>query len=254
MNRDLWKSRTFEKKSPTQYPCPRCNVGVLHPKYIKAEITVNGNYLLEQNHHYGIDNVFCGILKCSNSICAEVVSFGGNRIDDYEDYEEIPNGDPIPVHLTIYSPKYFHPNLRLFHLHRSIPRHIQTQIDSSFAHYFNDLSACANGIRTSIEHIMDDIKAPKYILNKKRKRAYFSTLHSRIENFKNKNKTISTLLLAIKFIGNEGSHPGKIETEDIMDAYEILEEVLDIAYIKNRYKIVQIAEEINRNKKTRSKK
>lgn len=42
------------------------------------------------------------------------------------------------------------------------------------------------------------------------------------------------LLLAVKIIGNEGSHIGEIMLEDILDAYEILEVLIEHTYVNNQ--------------------
>lgn len=254
MNRDLWKSRSFEKDSPTLYPCPKCYVGILKPIWIKKEITSEGEYWINCQYPDGIEHIFSGIFKCSKKSCGELVSFGGVCNKDINVPHELPNGEYYEKKITIYEPKYFFPNLRLFKLPKEVSKELKEQIDLSFSHYFNDLSSCANRIRTTIEVILDDIKAPKYKIGKLGKRLVFTKLHNRIDNFKKKKRIIAELLLAIKFIGNEGSHIGKVEVDDILDAYEILNEVIDMAFVDKRKKVIKIAEEINQIRKPRSKK
>lgn len=70
------------------------------------------------------------------------------------------------------------------------------------------------------------------------------TLHDRIENYKKTKPQICTLLLALKIVGNEGSHTSKIKNEDILDAFKILEQVIDDLYIKKRKRIMTIANNI----------
>ena len=88
---------------------------------------------------------------------------------------------------------------------------------------------------------------------KKGKIYKFTNLHQRIEHFTKSQKRLGQLLLAIKIIGNEGSHIGDIKIDDILDAYEILEEVVEIVYIKKRNKITTIAKEIVEKNKPRTK-
>ncbi len=254
MNRELWKNRSFERNSPTQYPCPKCFVGILKPLLVKTEITGEGEHMSNYNYPYGIEHIFSGLFKCTKNSCGEIISFGGICNKDIETGEELPNGELVPKYITIYEPKFFYPNLRLFKLPKNIDKEIKEQIDLSFSHYFNDLSSCANRIRTTVEVILDVIKAPKYKIANSGRRHIFRKLHNRIENFKKKKKTIAELLLAIKFIGNEGSHKGKVEVDDILDAYEILNEVIDMAFVNKRKQVMKIADEINQIKKPRSKK
>lgn len=254
MNRNLWESRSFKRKSPTQYPCPKCYIGILKIEKLEKKITKEAIVLDAHNYPYGIEHIFSGMYKCSEESCGNLVSFCGLLKKDIKVPDELPNGEVDEKYITIYKPKYFYPNLRLFQLPTKISDDLKEQIDLSFSHYFNDLSSCANRIRTSIEVILNEIKAPKYKKRSNGSRHFFRKLHSRIENYSKKKKTISELLLAIKFIGNEGSHIGKVEVDDILDAYEILKEVIDIAFVKNRIKVIGIAKEINTLKKPRSKK
>ncbi len=79
-------------------------------------------------------------------------------------------------------------------------------------------------------------------------------MHERIKHYSNKNKEIANHLLALKIIGNEGRHIGNLNVNDILDAYEILEQLIEFTYIKNHKRISAIAEEIVLSKKPRSKK
>lgn len=277
MNRELWKRRSFNEKSPTQYPCPRCYVGILKRVWLKKEITSEGRFFCQLGGVpiEGIEHVFSGMLKCSDQSCEELVSFGGICNEDVEEFEEMPNGEYSNYYITVYEPKFFYPNLRLFKLPEEISQEIKKQIDLSFSHFFNDLSSSANRIRTTIEIILDEINAPNYhmpLINRsgcpirntscskhtttaKRKKKKFRNLHQRIENYaKKKNKKVGNLLLANKIIGNEGSHIGLVELEDILDAYEILEEILKRLFIKSELKIEALAKEITTLNKPRSKK
>lgn len=274
MNRELWKNRGFEKNSPTQYPCPNCNIGILKPTLVKSEITGEGEFMTHNNYHDGIEHIFSGLFKCSKESCGEIISFGGVCNKDIRTGYELPNGEWEERYITYYEPKFFYPNLRLFKIPKEIPKVIKEQIDFSFSHFFNDLSACANRIRTTIEVILDEIGASNYHMpidrsrcpirnstcslhssSTRRKKKKFRNLHQRIEYLsRKKNKKLGTLLLANKIIGNEGSHNGLVKIEDILDAYEILEEILNILFIKPNLKIENLAIEITTLKKPRSKK
>lgn len=78
------------------------------------------------------------------------------------------------------------------------------------------------------------------------------SLHKRIENCN--HSEIKDLLLAIKWIGNTGSHIGKIETIDILEAYRLLEFSLNKIYNDEMKEIKKITKEINNRKGTRRRK
>lgn len=258
MNRKSWESwekRNFTKTDPPQYQCPKCQIGFLKIEEIVLKKTEGGKELERIRYPYGIEHLMAGVFKCRKESCGEIVSFSGLCTKDIHVQQEV-DGEMVEFEADMYEPKYFYPNLKLFELPKEVSAEVEEQINLSFSHFFNDLSSSANKVRTAIEFILDDVKAPKFKFKIKagnKKRVYFRTLHGRIVNYKTKRRKVSDLLLAIKFIGNEGSHVGKVELKDILDAYELLYQVIDIIYVKKQQKILEIAKEINEKKKPRSK-
>ena len=50
--------------------------------------------------------------------------------------------------------------------------------------------------------------------------------------------------MALKIIGNEGSHTENTDDDGILDALEILEMLVEITYVKNNARVERIAEKI----------
>lgn len=249
MNRHLWEKKEFDDNNPINYPCPFCRTGVLNIKDKIIQITPYGTEMEFYNYSNGIEHVFSAILKCKNVECNEVITLSGKCLRDIAIGIEQPDGQYDEIRIATYLPKFFYPNLRLFPIDKSIPPEVKIQLDFSFSHYFNDMSSCANRIRNAIELILDDLKAPKRKKTKAGKIHEFKTLGSRIEHFSKRNVKISQLLLALKIIGNEGSHVGNVENKDILSAFEILEMLLDYTYLKGNKRIFQLAHEIIDNAK-----
>jgi len=65
---------------------------------------------------------------------------------------------------------------------------------------------------------------------------------------------IADFLLAIKWIGNTGSHTGKLERIDVLEAYELLELSLNKLYDDTEIKLSKISKEIIKRKGTRKRK
>ncbi|WP_323956982.1 DUF4145 domain-containing protein [Aeromonas caviae] len=58
-----------------------------------------------------------------------------------------------------------------------------------------------------------------------------SYLGARLERLPDEHSEFNTLFDAIRLFGNNGSHPdSKITTDDLMDAYELIEHVLQAIY------------------------
>lgn len=74
------------------------------------------------------------------------------------------------------------------------------------------------------------------------------SLHSRIALYEQQNKAIATRLFAIKWLGNAGSHPGEITKDDVLDAYEILESILDQLYVQHEKRIDRMVSKVNKKK------
>jgi hypothetical protein len=62
-----------------------------------------------------------------------------------------------------------------------------------------------------------------------------------------KYSNIKELLLAVKWIGNTGSHATEISRVAVMDAYDMLEHCLDLLYGEKK-DLMTLAKAINRKK------
>ncbi|MDH5033979.1 DUF4145 domain-containing protein [Chryseobacterium cucumeris] len=242
MKKELWKSKSFEQ--PNNYPCPKCFIGILIGKEISKLMTEDGKYNEQVGYPYGLDNIFSGILHCNNHLCNHIVSVNGLLITDISTGYQKPDGEYIETFLKIYHPKFFFPNLRMFPLTNEIPENIRQLIDQSFSLYFLDNNSCANKIRITIEYILDDLRAPIKRKTKKGKIELIPNLHQRIQHFSKKKPKICRLLLALKIIGNEGSHTIDTTTDDVLTGFEILELLVEMIYIKNSKRIEAIVNQI----------
>jgi hypothetical protein len=242
MKKELWKSKTFEQ--PNNYPCPKCFIGVLIGTEILKQMTEDGKYNEQVGYPYGLDNVFSGILRCNNHLCKHMFSVNGLLITDINTGYQKPDGEYVETLLKIYHPKFFFPNLRMFPLTDEVPKNIAKLIDESFSLYFLDNNSCANKIRVTIEYILDDLKAPIKRKTRRGKIEPISSLHQRIQHFSKKKPKICRLLLALKIIGNEGSHTIDTTNDDVLTAFEILELLVEMIYIKNNKRIEAIVNQI----------
>ena len=69
-----------------------------------------------------------------------------------------------------------------------------------------------------------------------------------------RHKDLSDRLLAIKWLGNFGSHGSeKITIDDVLDAYEIMEDVLHEVYPDRGRNVSKLTKEINRKKGPRKR-
>ena len=243
INRDLWKNQSFQNIN--RYPCPHCNTGTLIGvnKPI-IEITNSGKEYEKYNFPDGISHLFSGVLKCSNDNCKDVVAVIGEYLKDIENYDLDDINEYIENNFNLFKPKFFYPNLKLFPIIKEIPSNIKDLINEAFALYFSDYSACANKIRTTIEAILDDLNIDRTYTNSKNEKVSILSLHKRIEIYEKENPDLAKLLMAMKIIGNEGSHSTTTSIDNLLDAFEILEHFIENVYSKNSERIKELADKI----------
>src|SRR5262245_51553045 len=98
-----------------------------------------------------------------------------------------------------------------------------------------DLRAAANYRRSCVEKLLDHLKEPNT-----------GTLHRRIENYKKRDEQRGAALLAVKWVGNAGSHVDDIARADIYDAFDILEAVLTEVFSCADSKVAKSVDAINK--------
>lgn len=106
------------------------------------------------------------------------------------------------------------------------PALVSSELRACFQLFWLDRAAAANRIRAGVERIMDHFQIPNRGRTAKGKFEKLS-LHRRLERFEKSDKTIAARLMAIKWLGNTGSHQSDdVTKDDILDALELLEDAL----------------------------
>ena len=139
-----------------------------------------------------------------------------------------------------------------------IPPQINSELadilKSSFLLFWIDLDACANKLRVFLEHFLDHLKIRKQrtISRATGNRIKKLSLGERIGELNQHSAKFSKYgdnIKAIKWIGNVGSH-GKdpITIERLIQAFEILEYLIDEIVFDKKKKIGNITNVINKRK------
>ena len=246
MNRRQWA----ENLSSFNWLCGRCESG--HVKLDEAQtVTAMTPHTRELYHNDWFEVEmgmwrFATLAACDNPDCAEPFAVSGAmtterqqvEFDGYEDF-------------NTYRVKAVNPSPLPFPLPKNTPDPVRERIASAAGLIWVDHDAAGNKIRQAVEVLMDDRAIPRTTLSKpkqpdqKRVRVSLS-LHARLERFAKQAPEASDHLMAIKFLGNAGSHADAIglARDDVLDAFEILEQVLDDVYLRSRAKIAQKARRI----------
>lgn len=220
INRDIW-----ERTNINNIPCPHCNKSLVYKELMIKE-TERGEYMQDCNCEQD-EHIFTGELNCA---CGNHFFVYGDK-----DTQECQEGTA-----SKYQIKGIYPTLNLFKFPDLCPQTVKDELIKSFALYWVDLESCGNKIRVSIELLLDALGIPT-----------IPKLHQRIEKYP--DKAIKSYLLAIKWIGNTGSHADVLAKDDILDAYEIIHKVLDMLFEKSEEKLQLKVDTINTTKKPISK-
>lgn len=222
-NKSLWLSQEWssKKKNPS-WPCPICNTGILLKendsiKQLYTEETLSAQRSIFNQTKGMAEFRFVGYLKCSH--CSERILIAGKGV--------LLNEFGIPASavyqgkkISVFYPHYFEPALHLIDVPSSISKDVQELVVKSFIMYWVDLDSCANKIRQALELVV------------KERGAVGTNLHHQIESLRETiGEKITNRLLALKWVGNEGSHASRpFEKSEILDAYGLLEDVLAQLY------------------------
>ena len=187
------------------------------------------------------------ILKCNDDDCCEPVAVGGDvHLEEQYDPNNGQNWE------NVLTPRFVHPAPDFFPIPKETPDIVAGEIRRAFSLAWCDPAASVNRIRASVELLLDHLRIPRSRKKKTGKMEKLS-LHRRIQVYKKKQPDIGEAFEAIKWVGNEGSHPGELEREDLFDDLDILRHVLEELFEKKKERISKMVREINRKRGPRSR-
>jgi hypothetical protein len=251
MNKSIKKY--FTKKIFSEFICPTCNnkLTFLEKEFIQYN-TRKTEQLLNSDHYDELDleKKFVGFLKCNK--CGEKITIIGNVfLEPDNDYDET-DGTCSTIYYPIYEPLFFNPPVLLFNIPENCPLQIKKILLDSFNLFWSDYSAASNKIRSLLDKLLDNLKIRKTKITKNHKRKKL-TLHERIlllkETSNKEYRELADILLAIKWLGNEGSHNTSITFETIYKTFEILELAIKKLYDNTEKILLKEVKKINKKKK-----
>ncbi|EGJ8833972.1 DUF4145 domain-containing protein [Escherichia coli] len=206
-----------------EWPCPACGQKTLiidsESFYTKSLLESRRAQNEEWFEPYMDEKVFSCMANCSRVNCGEVVVCIGKGGWEEEWDDEMRHVE----HFIWYEPMSFIPTLHPFALPGECPEEIAGPITASFSVYLSQPGSAANLIRISVERMLTAIGIPEH--NDKQMRIF---LHHRIELLDGQYTPYKDTLMAIKFLGNAGSHTyDEVTTGDIEAAFEIMEYIVN---------------------------
>jgi hypothetical protein len=194
-----------------------------------------------------IEGRFSCLADCGH--CGNVVGItGAFRIQDDRYYDER-LGD-CGDYEKYYRSLFFTESPLLVEIPEATPEPVVTELLASFQLFWCDPLACTNRIRSAVEKLLTEQKVPQ-TTGMKGKR-HFLKLHNRIEKYHAKRSHIADALMAVKWIGNAGSHSSSVTIEDALDGYELMDWVLGSLYARRHRRAASLTKTINRRRAPRS--
>ena len=249
MDRRLFKL-PFAKGKGADWVCPSCKKGVLRIVENSFQSFEAKNSRESHGHDAWepewISYTYSCMLQCNNDQCKENVAStgtGGVDIDVIFGKE----GEPEQSWEDFFRPKYFEPPLSIIDVPTECPASVSEPLQESFRLFFCSPRAASNNVRIALESLLTELGVKRFVV--KNSKRQFLNLHTRIGLLNDKYVELKELLFAIKWLGNAVSHAySAITLDDVMDAYELIDHVLQELYTQRATKAKAIAKRVNRRK------
>lgn len=246
VNRKLWKEPLTNNYVPNWH-CSACAGGYLKHKPGSLHF-LETSESRKAHHHEAwdqdwIEYRFSALLVCNNEHCQGPVAVAGcGRVEMVQTSH---NGDVQCM--EFFYPQHMSPSPPIIAVSMEYPEPIVYELQKAFIASWGDFPLAGNQIRSAVERLLDFLKEPETKLSKPGKREPL-TLHTRIASLATRDKELSESLLAVKWLGNVGSHSDELSREDIFDAFDILDLILSDLFVSHRARVKKLVSSINENK------
>lgn len=238
MTRGLWKETLTKLHSPP-WPCPSCSRGTLK---VVLNSLVDKETSRSQAAHGSqdwdpdsVEYTFTAWLDC-NTCGEDVVVSGVGGVEPGYDQEGMTWDD-------YFSPRILVPMPDMFGIPKKCPKEVSQKLRAAFSVFWIDQSAAATRVRVALKRLLDHLGIKRRRKDKGGKLVEL-TLHSRIEAFAKRDAIIGAQLMALKWLGNTGSHEGTVTKDDLLDAFEIMEHALVEVIDRRSAKVVELAKQL----------
>jgi hypothetical protein len=166
---------------------------------------------------------FVASAKCY--LCGEPVIITGSYKTDAD---LTTDGKWFGEYASFYHVEATSPGLRLATTPPGTPAEVDEAFKEAASVLWSSPASAANTLRRGVEALLNAKRVKKTTLVKG-KRSRLKT-HARIELLKKTNLEVANALMAVKWIGNEGSHAQTLTVEDVLDGVEMLEWAVKSAF------------------------
>lgn len=248
ITRPLWRA-SFTKETFPSWPCPTCGIGtlVLDTETFKSfkDAETMRFWNRRDFNPCDVSGTFSCHFKCNSPDCGETVGCCGSYGVDPV-YDKDGGCDWV----DFFRPLFFVPAVPVFRIPEACPDTVREQLKSAFALLWSDPWSAANRIRGSVEALLNYKRVQRTAKKKSGKRRRLS-LDERIKLYgtKTSDSDVESLLMAVKWIGNAGSHSAPLSDDDLFDGFDMMEDVLHRLYDKSKVGLLRMSRKINKRRR-----
>lgn len=253
INRKFWEGSLYPLPG---WLCPVCQSGhyrTLKDAHAKGETKASREARDQPEWEAEwVEHRYVTLLRCDNPSCKEIASLAATTNVD-ERYEWVAELDrETPVRVDTYQISFIDPAPVPILLSDQVPSQINGLLKEAASAYWFDVEASANKLRQVAEEIMTERGIARFkietIRSTGKKVRKPIMLHQRIQTYQSQAPDVAEMLLAVKWIGNAGSHVGSLKQTDVLDGFEMLDHVLGEIYRKDKVRLTKLAKKVNKRR------
>jgi len=227
------------------WTCGDCRDGVLimrKDSYRDLVTKASEEFLEFAGDPDDLEFLFSCIADCSK--CSKSYQISGTSRWEFDGYYS----DPHTERWKVLKVKSVYPHIAMFDVPNRCPEEVKSSIDNASLLYWVNRSAFLNALRTTVEIVCNQQKVNKTFLTRSRKKKRH-TLHERLTLLEKIKPDAAETLMAIKWLGNSGSHDdAEPSVDDTIKAMELLEHAIQQLYSDREIKIKRLTKRINKKK------
>jgi hypothetical protein len=246
VDENFWTGLYIEDRFPP-WPCPRCgrhSISIQDGSFAASETPESRAASKHPDWEPEWDREqFVGLLACKEKNCGHVASVAG--ITKYKSDED---GEGSPVVDRYLEPHFVEPAPNMLKIPKETPKEVTAELEAAFSLFWHDPGAALNSIRTSIEMFLDSKGVQRKAKRKRGGGLRPLSLHERIERFLPSDSPVRAKMIAVKWLGNVGSHETSVRKGTVVDALELVDYILEELVEGRQKRLDRKARDINKRK------
>lgn len=223
----------------TPWSCPHCKIGRLIAK--EENFFCQETLILHSERKPSLQ--YSGFFICN---CCDNKTFStGTGKNNYYCGGDDETGDFTEMYVNEYTPQFFSPSIMLFNPPASTPQSVRDSLKRAFSICWCDIPASCNVLRVTVEILLKE-RWPEVpiVINGQNLNKKLNEL-KKIEASQPKLLEILDYFLAIKWLGNNGSHDAELEERDLAVAFKIMDKALILIYSRDDNSVSEWVRMIN---------